>query len=114
MFWSKKSDPSPLGVPLGDLEAMLAPTSIKVTRKGNALLAHHEHYSIRIEVIPPEVRETENGPIRAVVRMITELPKPLLALFQGRVAGATAAFNVFAALGALYADRDVVRIGSRL
>lgn len=114
MFWNKKPDPSPLGVPLGELEAMLAPTSIKVTRKDNALLARHEHYTIRIEVVPPEVRESENGPIRAVVRMITELPKPLLALFHGRVPDTTAAFNAFAALGALYSDRDVVHIGSRL
>ena len=114
MFWNKKPNPSPLGVPLGELEVMLAPTPIKLPRKDNALLARHEHYTIRIEVVPPEVRESENGPIKAVVRMITELPKPLLALFQGRVPDSTAAFNAFAALGALYSDRDVVHIGSRL
>jgi hypothetical protein len=114
MFWNKKPDPNPMGVPLGDLEAMLAPTSIKVTRKDNALLAHHEHYTIRIEVVPPEVRETENGPIKAVVRLITDLPKPVLALFQGHEAESTAAFNAFAALGALYSDQGSVHIGSRL
>jgi hypothetical protein len=114
MFWNKRPDPSPLGVPLGELEALLAPTSIKTTRKDNALLARHEHYTLRIEVVPPEARESENGPIRAVVRIIAELPKPLLALFQGGVPETTAAFNAFAALGALYSDRDVVHIGSRL
>jgi hypothetical protein len=35
MFWNKKPDPSPLGVPLDELEAMLAPTSIRVSRKDN-------------------------------------------------------------------------------
>lgn len=89
-------------------------TSIKVTRKENTLQAHHEHYTVCIEALPPEVRESENSPIKAVVRMITDLPTPFLALFQGRVSETTAAFNAFAALGALYLDQDVVRIGSRL
>jgi hypothetical protein len=99
MFWNKKDEPSPLGVPLGDLMVMLQPTSIKASLKGNTLTARHEHYTIRIEVVPPETRESENGPIRAVVRMITELPKPILTLFQGKEAEATAAYNAFAALG---------------
>jgi hypothetical protein len=74
MFWNKKPNPAPLGVPLGDLMAMLAPTTIKTSLKGDALIAQHEHYAMRIEVVPPATRESENGPIRAVVRMITELP----------------------------------------
>ena len=82
MFWNKKADASPLGVPLGDLMLMLQPTSIKASLKGNALTARHEHYTIRIEVVPPETRESEYGPIRAVVSIITELPKPILTLFQ--------------------------------
>ena len=114
MFWKKKPTSGPLGVPLADIEAMLTPTSIKVTRKGNSLQARHESYTVCIEVLPPEVRESENGPIKAIVRMITDLPTPFLALFQGRVSETTAAFNAFAALGALYFDQDVVRIGSRL
>ena len=84
MFWKKKDESSPLGVPLGDLMVMLQPTSIKASLKGNTLTARHEHYTIRIEVVPPESRESENGPIRAVVRMITELPTPILTLFRGK------------------------------
>lgn len=114
MFWNKKDEPSLLGVPLRELMLMLQPTSIKASLKGNTLTARHEHYTIRIEVVPPETRESENGPIRAVVRMITELPKPILTLFQGKEAEATATFNAFAALGSLYADRGNVCIGSRL
>ena len=116
MFWNKKThtDTNPLGVPLGDLLAMLEPTSIKASIEGNTLTARHEHYTIRIEVIAAETRESENGPIRAVVRMITELPKPMVTLFQGHEAKATAAYNAFAALGALYTERGGVCIGSRL
>jgi len=114
MFWNKKPNPAPLGVPLGDLMAMLAPTTIKASLKGDALIAQHEHYAMRIEVVPPATRESENGPIRAVVRMITELPAPLMSMFRGNEAAAAAAFNAFAALGALHQDGATVRIGSRL
>ena len=114
MFWNRKIDTTPLGVPLGDLMSMLQPTSIKARLSDNALVAQHEHYSTRIEVVPPEIRETESGPIRAVVRMFTELPKPMLSLFQGKEAEAAAAYNAFASLGSLCADRGNVYIGSRL
>lgn len=114
MFWNKISEPSLLGVPLGDLMLMLKPTPIKATLDGNILTARHEHYTIHIEVVSPEIRESENGPIRAVVRMITELPKPILTLFQGKEAETTAAYNAFAALGSLFTDDGNVYVGSRL
>ena len=59
-------------------------------------------------------RGAENGPIRAVVRLVTELPKPILSLFQGREAETVAEYNAFAALGCLYVENGIVRIGSRL
>jgi hypothetical protein len=114
MFSNKKPNPSPLGVPLGDLMAMLAPTSIEASLKGESLIARHEQYAVRIDVVPPAMRESENGPIRAVVRLTTDLPAPLMSMFRGREAPTTAAFNAFAALGALYQDGATVRIGSRL
>lgn len=114
MFWNRKTNSAPLGVPLGDLLAMLSNTTIKATLKGEALIAQHEHYTTRIEVIPPAVRDSENGAIRAVVRVVSELPTPTLGMFRGREAPASAAFNAFAALGALYQDGAAVRIGSRL
>jgi hypothetical protein len=77
MFWQKKPDSNPLGVQLNDLMAMLAPTSIKATLKNNMLLAQHENYTVRIEVVPPDDRNSENGPIKAVVRIVTELPAPI-------------------------------------
>lgn len=114
MFWNTKSDPNPLGVPLGDLQAILAPTSIKATVKGNILTARHEHYIVRVEVVPPEHRDSQNGPIRAVVRMITELPEPIMNMFRGKEVETTTTLNPFAALGSLYIDRGHVYIGSRL
>jgi hypothetical protein len=114
MFWTKKPDPNPLGVRLCDLKKMLEQTSIVATLRGNVLLARHEHYTTRIEVLPPENCESENGPIQAVVRVITDLPTPVQSLFQGREAAVMAAYNSFAGLGALYGNGGTVQIGSRL
>src|SRR5271165_7161155 len=99
MFWRKKSDPNPLGVPLGDLLLMLQPTSIKASLEGSTLVARHEHYTTRIEVAAPETGLSGSGRIRAVVRMMTELPTQILELYkepEARVA-MTRAMNVFAA-----------------
>jgi hypothetical protein len=114
MFWNKKLAPDLLGVPLGELQPMLSSTSIKTSLQGNTLLARHEHYTIRVEVVPPRARESENGPIRAVVRLTTDLPRPVLLLFHGREPESTAAFNAFAALGSLYSDGRAIQVGSRL
>ena len=114
MFWNKKSDPNPLGVALGDLKMMLEPTSIKASIEGNTLIAQHEHYKIRLEVVPPETRESENGPIKAVVRLVTELPAPMVELIKGNYSELIATFNSFAALGSLTFDNGKIYIGSRL
>jgi hypothetical protein len=113
VLWNSKPDTSPLGVPLGDLAALLAPTSIKAEIRANTLLARHAQYTVRIEVVAPENRGSENGPIRAVVRMTTPLPKALAALFENKAVGC-ATFNTFAALGALTSDGGDVHVGSRL
>lgn len=112
MFWNMKPDPNPLGVPIGDLLMMLQPTTIKAKLEGSTLVARHEHYTMRIEVLPPENSESENGPIQAVVRITTELPKAILEFLK--TPEMTVAMNSFAALGALTFDHGKAYIGSRL
>ena len=114
MFWNKKPASNPFGVPLGDLMLMLQPTSIRASLKDNVLTACHEHFTTRVEVVPPEDRESENGPIQAVVRIVTELPAPLQTMLRDNEADACSALNAFAALGAVYVDRGKVYVGSRL
>ena len=114
MFRKKTPNTVPRGVPLDDLLAILAPTSIKAGLEGNALIARHENYVVRIDVVPPEKSTLAGNEIQAVVRLITELPTPLISLFRGNEAQTMSAFNAFAALGALYQDGAKVRIGSRL
>jgi hypothetical protein len=108
----KKLDPSWLGVPLDEVLAILAPTTLVPRIVGNTLIATHEHYSTRVVVAPPARRESANGPIRAVVRVLSGLPAPLQPVLGGAEAGAT--LNSMAALGALtmYAGERV--IASRL
>ena len=114
MFGKKKSNLHPQGVALGQLLIALQATTIKASMDGDILVAQHEHYKVRVEVIPPATRESKNGPIKAVVRVISELPKPFLQLFAGKEAGATATFNSFAAMGSINVDHGKVSIGSRL
>jgi hypothetical protein len=116
LFWKKKSDPNPLGVPLGDLMTMLRPTSIKARLEDRTLIAQHEHYATRIEVAAPETGRSGSGKIRAVVRMMTELPTQILELYkepEARMA-MTRSLNVSAALSAVSLDGDRAYIGSRL
>ena len=112
MFWKRKSDSSPLGVPLGDLLQLLKATSFKSSLDGSTLTVRHEQYTVRTEVISPETRNSANGPIRAVVRITAELPHRLVEFFKHPEA--TVTMNRFAALGALTADRGKIYIGSRL
>ena len=115
MFWKKKSSEPVLGVPLHELEAMLAPTTIKASRKNdNTLLAKHEHYTVKVEVVPADEHDSENGPIRAVVQITSELPTQIRQLFVGKEESATCTFNAFAALSALYVDGGNLMNGSRL
>jgi hypothetical protein len=95
---------------------MLQPTSIKASLEGRQLVARHEHYTVSTEVVSPENRESENGPVRAVIRMTTDLPRQVIELFKEPEATVAMMndFNTFAALGALSSDRGKVYIGSRL
>lgn len=109
----KDVDQNPLGVPLGDLVALLEPTSIKATLEDNKLVARQGHDTTVVEVVPAESRVSEDGQgMRAVVRVTTRLPPIAKELFKEPEA--TVAWNAFAALGGLFWDRGHVYLGSRL
>lgn len=114
MFWNKKADPKPYGVPLNELEMLLATNNVKVARKGNALLVDNGRFVTRVDVVPPEVEETDDSTVAAVVRILSDFPKSLGQLFKGHEADSMATFNSFASLSALYSDNSSLHIGSRL
>ena len=74
MSVKKKAEPRPLGMPLDDLEQALRSTNFKVSRDGDALIARHDRLTTRVDVVPPANRESENGPIKAVIQITSELP----------------------------------------
>ena len=112
MFWNKKADPRPLGVPLDDLEAALAQTTLKTKRDGNSLIVTHPNFATHVDVVAPAKRESENGPIKAVVQLRTELPREVAAMFSKPEM--TVAMNAMVTLGALTYDNGKVFVGSRL
>ena len=48
-MFSRKPSPTPRGVPLGELEMALKPTTLKTSREGDTLLVRHESAVTRVE-----------------------------------------------------------------
>lgn len=103
---------SPRGVPLGDLQAVLKGTTLKVSRVGDTLIAKHEQFTTRVEVSAPETAETVDGKISAIVSIRTDFKPELSALLQ--MPGVIGVANRMATLGALTQDEGKVFVGSRL
>lgn len=112
MFGKRKIDASPLGVPLEDLLGLLQPTTIKAALQGNTLIAQHEHYTVRTEVVRPNEQGSDR--IQAVVRIECDLPQPVTEVIKTPL---IIEMNSFAALGAVCVTPDKQHepyIGSRL
>lgn len=112
MFWKKKRDPRPLGVPWERLIVALSATTLEVTRDGDSLIVGHPNFSTHVNVVRPPDRESKDSPIAAVVQVRTALPREVAALFSKPEL--TARMNKLATLGALTADGGDVFVGSRL
>jgi hypothetical protein len=110
MWFKKKPDKRPLGVPLDQLQLGLGATTLKCKRVDDSLVVTHEHFSTTVRVVPPDAYESNTGPIQAVVQVSTALPSEIAAHFQGPIG----LVNRFAATGALTADGVRRFVGARL
>ena len=111
MFFQKPS-PKPRGVPLDDLEAALAPTTLNATRKGDTLIVLNDNLTTRVEVGAPENPDAGDAVISAIVTIKTQLPSQLAAL-TGKP-GLANMVNRMATLGAVTEENGQFYIGSRL
>lgn len=111
MFF-KNPDPSPRGVPLGDLEAALSATTLKPRRSGDSLIVQNDKLTTVVSVLKPPNEETENGPISAVVTLETKLPPEFCKIFSKPPL--LSAINTQASLGAVTQRGNEFFIGSRL
>jgi hypothetical protein len=93
--------------------AALKHTSLSAKQDGDSVIVGHQNFTSRIDVVPPTNRESANFPIKVVLRVKTELPEKLGAMFA-RKPEMTAAMNAMATLGALTIDSGQIFVGSRL
>jgi len=103
---------SPRGVPLEDLQAALNSTSLTAVREGNALVVQHDRFITRVEVSAPEVSETIDANISAIVRIKSILPAELSQIFSKK--DFTTTINSMATLGSLIVDNGRHVVASRL
>jgi len=108
----KKPSASPRGVPLGNLEEALKPTTLKASRDGDALVVTHRHLITRVEVTAPETAETVDGTISAIVTIKTELPAEFSTFLSKP--GLVSVINSMATLGAVTQEKGRHFVGSRL
>lgn len=106
----KKIDPRPFGVPLDQLESMLAQCNQDVHRRGNALISRCDTLETEINVRQPESLEVQESDIQAIITVTTPLPEEIGRMIKGEVD----ALNKFATLGSLYEDKGHLYVGSRL
>ena len=84
MFWKRKQNSPQLAPLLELLLAALKNTTLSAKRDGDSVVIRNQKFTSRIDFVPPTNRESENGAIRAVVRVKTELPEKFARAFSER------------------------------
>lgn len=98
---------------LDELTVLLAGTSLKTSRKRDALVVRNEDFLTRVEIVAPEIDDSPIGPIKCVVQISSDLPEDMARIIiEDRKLAAL--MNRMASLGALTFDGDRVFVGSRL
>lgn len=109
---NNNQSPSPCGVPLEDLQAAINSTNLTAIREGDALVVQHDRFITRVEVSAPEIAETMDANISAIVRIKSILPAELSQIFGSKTFATT--MNSMATLGALMVDNGRHVVASRL
>lgn len=113
MAGKQEPEVRPLGVPLDDVAQGLRHADATCTFvTGGMLVEHGGDFQTLVSVTEPEPGESP-GPVRAIVRIRTELPDPIRAILCSEPTLAQA-FNKAASLGAIVVEGDECYVASRL
>jgi hypothetical protein len=102
----------PYGVPLDRLEVALKAGHMVTERDGNTLIGRQDEITTRISVDQPTDRKTEDGSIRAVITIRTELPTELASSIAKPIF--IDGINRMTTIGALMIENKRLVIGSRI
>lgn len=108
----KKPCPNPRGVPLDEIQAALAPTTLKPTREGDSLVVVNDNLTTRVDVETPANADADDAAISAIVTIKTQLPREFLIMAEKP--GFVDMCNRMATLGAVTQENGQLYVGSRL
>lgn len=112
MFFKKKIDPNPLGVPLAEINEILKSTTLKSKLVHGGMEVTYEKLKAVVAVEKPPVKEAPIKNIQAIVTIKTYLPKQFLQLMSNPEFRMMA--NNMATFAALTEDNLGIYLGSRL
>jgi hypothetical protein len=113
MSSNRKASSRPVSWPLDLVLAALKASGLSAKQNGDSVIVGHNNFTTRIDGVAPTNRESSNFPIRVVLRVKTELPEKLGAMFAKKPE-LIAVMNALATLGALTVDNGRMFVGSRL
>ena len=113
MSSNRKASSRPVSWPLDLVVAALKASGLSAKQNGGSVIVGHNNFTTRIDGVAPTNREASNFPIRVVLRVKTELPEKLGAMFAKKPE-LIAVMNALATLGALTVDNGRMFVGSRL
>lgn len=112
MFFKKKIDPNPLGVPLGEIDEILKSTTLQSKLIKGGMEVTYEMLTAIVSVEEPPIKEAPIKNIQAVVTIKTYLPKQFLKFLSNPKFRMMA--NNMATFAALTEDEGGIFLGSRL
>ena len=112
MFFKKKPNPKPLGVPLGDLHKILLSTTLESKLGNNTLEVTYENLRAVLSVEEPPVKEAHDTNLQAIITIKTYLPEAFNRFLN--VAPVRDSMNSMATFAALTQDEKGFYLGSRL
>ena len=112
MFFKKKFDPNPFGVPLGEIHEILKSTTLQSKLVKGGMEVTFEKLTAVVSVEEPPVKDAPIKNIQAIITIKTYLPKQFLKFMSNPEFRMMA--NNMATFAAITEDEGGIFLGSRL